>query len=103
MSYYFTLIKQKAKFFVLVFLLIFICSKYVPAQGNKHRIAVFSPIYLDSAFNGNTFKLWGNYLPKNMLPGLEFYDGVMMAIDSLKSDSTGTVSYTHLDVYKRQW
>ncbi len=54
------------------------------AQKNKQRIAVFTPIYLDSAFTYNTFKLWGNYLPKQMLPGLEFYNGIISAIDSLK-------------------
>lgn len=52
--------------------------------NNKQQIAVFTPVYLDTAFDGNNYKLFGNYLPKNMLPGLEFYNGIMMAIDSLK-------------------
>jgi len=96
MSNRFTIMKQAGKILVISFLFILICPNKVSAQQNRHRIAVFSPIYLDSAFNGNTFKLWGNYLPKNMLPGLEFYDGVMMAIDSLKSDSTGNLL---VDIY----
>jgi len=94
MSNRFTIMKQRT--FMLVVLLIIGFANSSTAQQKKHRIAVFSPIYLDSAFNGNTFKLWGNYLPKNMLPGLEFYDGIMMAIDSLKADSIGNLL---VDVY----
>ena len=49
------------------------------------KIAVFAPIYLDTAFNGDNYKL--NYnLPKYILPGLEFYNGAMMAVDSLKTE-----------------
>lgn len=57
-----------------------------PAQEAPIKIAVFAPIYLDSAFNGNNFKLSNTNLPKYLLPGLEFYNGVMMAIDSLNAD-----------------
>ncbi|MBC7722664.1 MAG: hypothetical protein H7068_11610 [Pedobacter sp.] len=49
------------------------------------KIAVFAPIYLDSAFNGDSYKL-NNNLPKYILPGLEFYNGIMMAVDSLKAE-----------------
>jgi hypothetical protein len=51
------------------------------------KIAVFSPIYLDSAFTNTNYKLGNNNLPKNILPGLEFYTGVMMAIDSLQNEN----------------
>ncbi len=54
--------------------------------GKPIKIAVFSPIYLDSAFNGQTYKLGNANLPKNILPGLEFYTGVMMAVDSLQME-----------------
>lgn len=86
------------RIFLLIICLTFFAGFYSKsvAQTGKHRIAVFSPIYIDSAFNGDTYKLYGNYLPKNMLPGLEFYNGVMMAIDSLKSDSTGNL---FVDIY----
>jgi hypothetical protein len=50
------------------------------------KVAVLAPLYLDSAFNGNTYKLGNNNLPKYILPGLEFYNGVMMAIDSLQKE-----------------
>jgi hypothetical protein len=50
------------------------------------KVAVFAPMYIDSAFNGYTYKLGINNLPKYMLPGLEFYNGVQMAIDSMQKE-----------------
>jgi hypothetical protein len=49
------------------------------------KVGVFAPIYMDSAFSDNTYKL-GNTLSKSNMPGLEFYNGVMMAIDSLNAE-----------------
>ncbi len=92
----FNVIKQVGLFLFLFVFLVFCFTNNAKAQQPKTRIAVFTPIYIDSAFNGNTYKIWGNYIPKNMLPGLEFYNGVMLAIDSLKSDSTGNLI---VDIY----
>lgn len=50
------------------------------------KVAVFAPIYLDAAFDGTNYKLGYTNLPRNILPGLEFYNGVMMAIDSLNAE-----------------
>ncbi|MEP6513501.1 MAG: ABC transporter substrate-binding protein [Parafilimonas sp.] len=50
------------------------------------RIAVLAPLYLDSAFYGNTYNLGKSNIPKFFMPGLEFYDGVMMAVDSLNKE-----------------
>jgi hypothetical protein len=49
------------------------------------KVGVFAPIYFDSAFSDNTYKL-GNSISKSNMPGLEFYNGVMMAIDSLNAE-----------------
>lgn len=51
------------------------------------KIAVFSPVYLDSAFtqDGN-YRLGNQILPRYMIPGLDFYNGVMLAIDSLNTE-----------------
>lgn len=87
---------QLSKFLLSLCFIIFGSYHTVAAQIAKNRIAIFSPIYIDSAFNKNTYKLWGNYLPKNMLPGLEFYNGVSLAIDSLKFDGTGNLL---IDIY----
>lgn len=49
----------------------------------KHRIAVFAPLYLDSAFDSfNTYR-YDKTFPKFINPGLEFYEGVQLALDSM--------------------
>ncbi len=50
------------------------------------RIAVVAPFYLDSAFSGNIYRLSSTKISKFFLPGLEFYNGINMAIDSLKKE-----------------
>lgn len=50
------------------------------------RVAVLAPLYIDSAFNGYAYKLPPATMPKYMLPGLDFYNGVMMAVDSLNKE-----------------
>ena len=80
-----------------VFPLFFLFSfSTLSAQEPKNRIAIFTPIYIDSAFNGSNFKIWQNNLPKNMIAGLEFYNGVQMAIDSLNN---GGISNLIIDIY----
>ncbi len=77
-------------------LLFLLCSNGLIAQKIENRIAVFAPIYLDSAFSGTTFKIWDNVLPKNMVPGLEFYNGIQMAIDSLQKEGINNII---VDIY----
>ncbi len=50
------------------------------------RIAVVAPFYIDSAFSGNIYRLGNTKISKFFLPGLEFYNGINMAIDSLKKE-----------------
>jgi hypothetical protein len=49
------------------------------------KVGVFAPVYIDSAFSENNYNL-GNTISKSNMPGLEFYNGVMMAIDSLNAE-----------------
>ena len=73
-------------FFLLLFM--HVCSALLTrtfAQA-KLKVAVFAPVYLDSAFSGSDYKLGSNNIPKNMLAGLDFYNGIMMAVDSLEAD-----------------
>jgi len=57
------------------------------AQNGKQRIAIFAPLYLDSAFDAtNTYRYDKNF-PKFINPGLEFYEGVQFAIDSLNKEN----------------
>jgi hypothetical protein len=60
----------------------------VPAFGREvkkvaYNIALFSPLYLDSVFS-NTTEIPGRTLPRYVLPGLDFYEGVQLALDSLQ-------------------
>jgi len=71
-------------FIVSILMLVGNCIEAQPTSPLK--IAVFAPIYLDTAFNGNTYLLGNNYLPRMILPGLDFYNGIQLAIDSLNAE-----------------
>lgn len=58
-----------------------LCTK---AQDKVYRIGVFASLYLDSAFLETEYR-FDNQMPRYMLPGLEFVQGAMMAMDSVKS------------------
>ncbi len=66
-------------------LLLFQILHFNSNAQNRLKVAVFAPIYLDSAFNGDDYKLGNANLPKYMLAGQDFYNGVMMAVDSLQA------------------
>jgi hypothetical protein len=76
-----------------VILVVFCCwIGSLHAQDNlpkpaRLRVAVLAPLYIDSAFNGYTYKLGAGVMPKYLLPGLEFYNGVMLAVDSLNKEN----------------
>ncbi|HXL58453.1 MAG TPA: ABC transporter substrate-binding protein, partial [Chitinophagaceae bacterium] len=75
--------------FTLVFASIFFVQK-TQAQTDSVsplRIAVLAPLYLDSAFDDYDYKLGNLSIPKYFLPGLEFYNGAMMAVDSLQKEA----------------
>src|ERR1700722_430902 len=50
----------------------------------KYHIAVFLPLYLDSAFDASGNYRFDQNFPKYLNPGLEFYEGLELAMDSLK-------------------
>ena len=76
------------KWSILSLVLLFQVFHFNLNAQNRLKVAVFAPIYLDSAFNGDDYKLGINNLPKYMLPGQDFYNGVMMAVDSLQAAGT---------------
>ena len=85
---------KRNKYIRLFFLPIACCllSITVSAQDSisiaKHRVAIFTPIYLDSAFDwNNEYRYANNILPKFINPGLEFYEGAQLALDSLNKES----------------
>lgn len=50
--------------------------------GKTFRVGVFAPMYLDSAFNGKTYR-YGKNFPRYTFAGLEFIQGAQIALDSL--------------------
>ena len=82
---------MKLQFRLALFGVFMMALALVNAQVAPIKVAIFSPLYIDSAFNGNTYQLGDANLPKQILPGLEFYNGAMAAIDSLQKQGLQAV------------
>jgi hypothetical protein len=52
----------------------------------RHRVAIFTPLFLDSAFDATGNYRYDKQFPKFINPGLEFWEGAQLAIDSLKEE-----------------
>src|SRR5688572_31474466 len=57
------------------------------AQNGKQKIAIFAPLYLDSAFDATNGYRYDKAFPKFINPGLEFYEGIQFALDSLNKEN----------------
>ncbi|MGN6508290.1 MAG: ABC transporter substrate-binding protein [Chitinophaga sp.] len=53
-------------------------------KRDNYTVAVFTPLFLDSVF-ATSMEIPGRTMPRFVMPGLEFYEGVQMALDSLKN------------------
>lgn len=53
---------------------------------SKIKVAIFAPLYLDSAFDASENYRYGKAFPKFINPGLEFYEGAALALDSLEKE-----------------
>lgn len=73
---------MKKSFFVFAFLLLAFAS--FSQTNGRHKIAVFAPLYLDSAFNYSGDYRFNKSFPKFLNPGIEFIQGVQLALDSLQ-------------------
>lgn len=75
----------------ILFLVLFISACHFSngqTETTKHRIAIFAPLYLDSAFDSdNEYRHAKNVFPKYINPGLEFYEGAQLALDSLNKEN----------------
>jgi hypothetical protein len=68
---------------------VFLCVAGFKARSQdtaRYQVAIFTPLYLDSAFDETTSYKYGKAFPKFINPGLEFYEGAELAIDSLNSE-----------------
>jgi hypothetical protein len=55
-----------------------------PHDSSRYQMAVFLPLYLDSAFDAAGNYRFDQNFPKYLNPGLEFYEGLQLAADSLQ-------------------
>lgn len=55
----------------------------VSQETRRHKIALFTPLYLDSSFDASGNYRFDKQFPKFLNAGLEFYQGAQMALDSL--------------------
>src|SRR5450432_1054445 len=55
-----------------------------PSDSAGYHIAVFLPLFLDSAFDAAGNYRFDQNFPKYLNPGLEFYEGLELAADSLR-------------------
>ncbi len=58
----------------------------VAAAAEKKKLAILLPLYLDSAFDAAGQYRFGKTFPRYFLPGLEFYEGVQLAVDTLRKE-----------------
>ena len=62
-------------------------SSWAQQQAGPYKIAIFAPLFLDSAFdNMDNYRYAKNQFPDFINPGLEFYEGVQLALDSLSKE-----------------
>jgi hypothetical protein len=69
-----------------VCLVMIACSLFstsVSAQTQRQKIALFAPLYLDSAFDASGKFRFEKTGARFLTPGLDFYYGAQMALDSL--------------------
>ena len=53
---------------------------------SRRKLVLYAPLYLDSAFDASGNYRYDKNFPKFINPGLEFYEGVQMALDTLQSE-----------------
>ncbi len=93
-----TMMNRKLQFIKFLSLIVICCllsnNSFAQKDSPKNRIAIFTPLYLDSVFNeDNEYRFSKNTFPKFINPGLEFYEGAQLALDSLKKE------YADLEVF----
>lgn len=80
--------------FVCLYFTVAASAQFPVQSATRHKMAVFTPLYLDDAFNSSgVYRFSTKAFPKNSIAGLEFYHGVAMAIDSLNRQNVP------LDIY----
>lgn len=72
---------------VLALLLLLAKTAGAQTPAPAYKIAIFAPLYLDSAYDSQSeYRYAKNTFPKFINPGLEFYEGAQLALDSLNKE-----------------
>jgi hypothetical protein len=66
-----------------------------------YKVGIFLPLYLDSAFTETGTYRFGKGFPRQSLPGLEFYLGTELAIDSLQAERPEKLDVRVYDIRSR--
>lgn len=72
---------------VLLFCRSYSAAAQTDTTHKRYTVAVFAPLYLDSAFDAAGEYRYDKYFPRFISPGLEFYEGVKLAADSLAEEN----------------
>jgi hypothetical protein len=79
---------MKKNILILLALISVFHFSHAQTEAPKHKIAIFAPLYLDSAFDAaDEYRYAKNVFPKFINPGLEFYEGAQLALDSLNKEN----------------
>jgi hypothetical protein len=66
------------------------------------RIGLFVPLWLDSAYAETGEYRYGKGFPRQSIPGLEFYQGVTFALDTLRGNGKANLDLRVFDIRSRQ-
>lgn len=75
--------------------LLFFIAVATASNAQRHKIAVFAPLYLDSAFSYSGTYAFNKTFPRFLNPGIEFYQGVQAALDSLDKQGAPLEVYVY--------
>ena len=77
------------------------CTGY--SRAVRYQVAIFTPLYLDSAFDETTcVPIWKN-ISQIHQSRLEFYEGAQLAIDSLNKEGINLISSFTIPVLSRRY
>ncbi len=75
--------------FILSFFSLSVSAQIGESVQKTYRVAIFSPLYLDSLFAEGTYR-HGKAVPKFAQAGLHFVQGAQIALDSMMLSNTNT-------------
>lgn len=69
-------------------------QEIINTQSSKLNVGIFAPLFLDSAFKGNTYK-YDKSFPRFTLQGFDFVQGVKIAMDSFPIKDNPVETYIY--------